>query len=110
VIITCSQDGSYSGRRDIVDGHNVILVNAGDVAGLRSAIDRLMTDPDLRRRVGANARKWAQEHAGRAQWLNIVFEALRGAPVSGSAAIPALLGSTGSSSQPHNSDMAQHEA
>jgi glycosyltransferase involved in cell wall biosynthesis len=78
VIITRSKDNTYAGRRDIVDGDNVILVNAGDVAGLRKAIERLTSDRELHRRIGMNARKWAEEHAGREEWLSIVTGALSG--------------------------------
>jgi glycosyltransferase involved in cell wall biosynthesis len=101
VIITRSRDGSYAGRRDIIDGNNVILVDVGDVAGLRSAIERLMNDPDLRRRIGANARKWAEERAGRAEWLDIVIGALRAGPVSGSTAAPDQFDAAGRSTQPY---------
>jgi hypothetical protein len=54
------------------------MVDPGDVAGLRDAIDRLMTDQNLRRRLGAGARKWANKHASRATWLEIMIGALRG--------------------------------
>lgn len=56
----------------------MILVDADDTAGLRAAIGRLMSDPDLRRRIGGNARKWAEERDGRAQWLEILIGALHG--------------------------------
>jgi glycosyltransferase involved in cell wall biosynthesis len=82
-IVTRSKDNGYAGRPDIIDGDNVLLVDVGDVAGLCSAIERLMNDGELRRRIGASARKWAEEHAGRRQWLDIVIEAL-GGPTVGS--------------------------
>jgi glycosyltransferase involved in cell wall biosynthesis len=81
VIITRSQDKSFAGRRDLVDGENLIMVDAGDVPGLRDAIARVMTDQELRRRIGVRAREWAEQHASREQWLEIMIEALRGAPV-----------------------------
>jgi Glycosyl transferases group 1 len=43
VIITRSEDGTFAGRRDLVDGENVIMVGAGDVPGWRNALERLMT-------------------------------------------------------------------
>jgi glycosyltransferase involved in cell wall biosynthesis len=38
VIITRSRDGSFAGRRDLVDGENVIMVGAGDVPGWRNVL------------------------------------------------------------------------
>ena len=78
VIITKSKDNTYAGRPDIIDGENVILVNQGDGADMRRAIERLIGDAELRRHIGANARRWAQEHAGRQQWLDVVVRALSG--------------------------------
>jgi len=79
VIITRSEDGTFAGRRDIVDGENVIMVDAGDVPGWRNALERLMTDKELRRRIGARGREWAKRHANREEWLKIIIGALRGA-------------------------------
>jgi glycosyltransferase involved in cell wall biosynthesis len=78
VIITRSQDGSFGGRRDLVDGEDVIMVDAGDVPGLRDAIERLMTDRELRRRIGAGGHTWAEQHASRELWLEIMIGALCG--------------------------------
>jgi glycosyltransferase involved in cell wall biosynthesis len=78
VIITRSQDGTFAGRRDLVDGESVIMVDAGDVPGLRNAIERLMTDQELRRRIGARGREWALQHANREEWLKILIDALSG--------------------------------
>jgi len=78
VIVTRSQGNTYAGRSDIIDNDNVILVNPGDLADMRRAIERLMSDRDLRRRIGLNARRWAEKNAGRRQWLSIVCDALRG--------------------------------
>ena len=78
VIITRSKDGSFSGRADLADGQNVILVEPHNVAALRSAIERLMGDRDLRTRIGGNARQWAERHAGRDQWLGTIQRALSG--------------------------------
>ena len=46
----------------------------------RKAIERLMTDAELRRRIGAKGREWALRHTNREQWLEIFVEALRGPP------------------------------
>lgn len=45
------------GMRDyLIDGETCLLVDAGDVAGMRAAIERLATDPQLARRLGENGR------------------------------------------------------
>lgn len=78
VIITRSRDGSFAGRRDLIDGEHVIMVDPGDVAGWRKAIERLMGDPELRSRIGAKGREWAVRYTNRKQWLEIMIDALRG--------------------------------
>jgi len=42
----------------IRDGETGLLVNPKDVSGLRDAIARLLTDPDLCRRMGTQAQEW----------------------------------------------------
>jgi glycosyltransferase involved in cell wall biosynthesis len=50
------------GLRDlVVDGETGILVPARDPAALRAALQRLLDDPELRRRLGAAGRQRAQE-------------------------------------------------
>jgi hypothetical protein len=44
------------------DGENCLLVPPGDSAALGAAIDRLESDPEERRRIGANARRAVEEH------------------------------------------------
>ena len=49
--------------RDVfADGENCVLVPPGDGAALAAAIDRLRTDRELRRRIGAAARETARKH------------------------------------------------
>jgi glycosyltransferase involved in cell wall biosynthesis len=77
VIVTMSKDGTFAGRAGLVDGQNLILVESHNVTELRNAIARLMGDPELRARIGTNARRWAQRHAARDQWLGTILQALR---------------------------------
>ena len=48
----------------VVDGETGLLVPPGNPAALRSAIDRLLADPDLRRRLGGAARERIRELCG----------------------------------------------
>jgi colanic acid/amylovoran biosynthesis glycosyltransferase len=45
----------------VVDGETGLLVPPRDPAALRAAIDRLLANPELRRRLGAAAREWISE-------------------------------------------------
>jgi glycosyltransferase involved in cell wall biosynthesis len=54
---------AVGGLRDlVVDGETGLLVPPGDVAALRAALERLLGDDGLRRRLGAAARARAAEH------------------------------------------------
>jgi glycosyltransferase involved in cell wall biosynthesis len=46
----------------VVDGETGIVVPARDPAALRSALERLLGDPDLRRRLGEAGRERARTH------------------------------------------------
>jgi glycogen synthase len=48
----------------IEDGVSGLLVERGDVAGLAAAVSRALDDPDLRRRLGANAAEVGGSHDG----------------------------------------------
>jgi glycosyltransferase involved in cell wall biosynthesis len=54
---------SVGGLRDlVVDGETGIVVPLRDPAALRAALERLLGDPELRRRLGAAGRERAREH------------------------------------------------
>jgi glycosyltransferase involved in cell wall biosynthesis len=54
--------GAVGGLLDlVVDGETGILVPPGDVVALRSALERVLGDRELRRRLGAAGRRRAQE-------------------------------------------------
>jgi glycosyltransferase involved in cell wall biosynthesis len=57
----------------VVDGETGLLVPPGDVAALRAAIERLLGDPELRRRLGAAGRRRAAE---RFSWDAVTRETL----------------------------------
>jgi glycosyltransferase involved in cell wall biosynthesis len=60
------------GLRDlVVDGETGVVVPPRDPAALRAALDRLLADPALRRRLGSAGRRRAQE---RFSW-DVVTEA-----------------------------------
>jgi colanic acid/amylovoran biosynthesis glycosyltransferase len=46
----------------VVNGETGVLVEPGNVAALRAALERLLSDPELRRRMGEAARERAAEH------------------------------------------------
>lgn len=52
-----------AGNRDlIVDGETGLMVEADDAAGLRMGLERLVKDPELRMRMGAQGRRRVLEH------------------------------------------------
>jgi GalNAc-alpha-(1->4)-GalNAc-alpha-(1->3)-diNAcBac-PP-undecaprenol alpha-1,4-N-acetyl-D-galactosaminyltransferase len=65
-----------SGPRDLVeDGRNGLLIKAEDVDGLSAALRRLASDPELRRRLGAEASHVAREFSPAdvyGKWLALI--------------------------------------
>jgi glycosyltransferase involved in cell wall biosynthesis len=57
----------------VVDGETGLLVEPGDPRALRAAIDRLLADRDLRRRMGAAGRERIRELSG---WHSVVDRTL----------------------------------
>ncbi len=76
VIVTRAASGGFGGWADLIDGENVLLATAGDADDMRRAIVLLMGDAELRQRIGANGRLWAQKHAAREDWLRIMIGVL----------------------------------
>ena len=67
----------------VVDGETGLVVEPGDVGGLRDAIERLLADRELRRRLGAAGRERAIE---RLSWPRVTAELIRAyGDASGSA-------------------------
>jgi glycosyltransferase involved in cell wall biosynthesis len=67
--------GDVGGLRDLVVHEETgLLVEPGDVAGLRSALERLLGDADLRRRFGEAGRARISEHF---TWQRFEDETLR---------------------------------
>jgi glycosyltransferase involved in cell wall biosynthesis len=62
----------------VEDGVTGLLAYAGDAAALRSAIERLLADRDLRRRLGANAARRAQELFSTTAAANLTVAVYRG--------------------------------
>jgi GalNAc-alpha-(1->4)-GalNAc-alpha-(1->3)-diNAcBac-PP-undecaprenol alpha-1,4-N-acetyl-D-galactosaminyltransferase len=65
-----------SGPRDLVaNGRNGLLVDAGDVDGLSAALRRLAADPELRRRLGAEASEVGEQFSPArmyGKWLALI--------------------------------------
>jgi glycosyltransferase involved in cell wall biosynthesis len=65
---------AVGGLRDLVkDGETGLLVPTGDPKALRAAIDRLLADEDLRRRLGRAAREHIAELCN---WERVTDETL----------------------------------
>jgi glycosyltransferase involved in cell wall biosynthesis len=73
---------AVGGLLDLVaDGETGLLVRPGDVAGLRSALEMLMGDRELRRRLGAAGRRRAEEHLSWKRVTELTLTAYRDAIV-----------------------------
>lgn len=59
-------------REYVSDGDNAILVPPRDADALRAAVSELLSDEDLRRRIGTSAQKYSDESGGaEAMWAQI---------------------------------------
>lgn len=68
-------ESDFGGLRDlVVDGETGLLLRPGDVRALRAALERLLGDSELRRRLGAAGRERARE---RFSWERVTAETLR---------------------------------
>ncbi len=70
----------------VVDGETGLLVPPGDVAALRAALERLLGDADLRRRLGVAGREAAR---GRLSWPSVAGATVRAYEDALGAAPPA---------------------
>jgi glycogen synthase len=69
-VVACATGGLVNLVRHNETG---LLVEPGDVAGLRAAIDLLLDDPVLRRRLGAAARQRIVDHYS---WESVIARTL----------------------------------
>jgi hypothetical protein len=60
----------------LVDGETCLLVDPGDVAGLRAAIARLAGDPSLARRLGENGRRRVEADFNQVRYVEQLAEHL----------------------------------
>lgn len=69
------------GAREVVDAETGILLAAGDIAGLKAAIETLAASVDLRARLGANGRRRLAgkfDHRIMVEKIESVYERLKG--------------------------------
>jgi glycosyltransferase involved in cell wall biosynthesis len=72
---------STVGQVDVIEeGVNGLYVPPGSVEGWRAAIGRLRADPELRARLGQNARQWIEQNATLDHWVENVVAALHNRP------------------------------
>jgi glycosyltransferase involved in cell wall biosynthesis len=80
---------AVGGLRDlVVDGETGLLVPPNDPAALRAALERLLGDPGLRRRLGAAARAEARQRLGWEAVTAATISAYEEALVSGREQLP----------------------
>jgi colanic acid/amylovoran biosynthesis glycosyltransferase len=86
------------GVRELLDNGSGFLTPAGDAAALASAIESLLNDPDLRRRMGTEARKRVESsfdaRRTAAIFLELVFKHSRSStnPMCDRCVVPAATG------------------
>jgi glycosyltransferase involved in cell wall biosynthesis len=81
-----------TGPREVITrGESGLLVSEGDVPGLAKGIRRLIEDPDLRGRIGANARLAAARYSSEAvsrYWQDFLDELTSSPPGDRRGAMP----------------------
>ena len=78
-VVACATGGLVNLVRD---GRTGVLVEPGDVGGLRAAIQRLLDDDELRHRLGRAARRRIQTHYS---WDSVIATHGRRLRVGGTA-------------------------
>ena len=66
-----------TGQGDVViDGETGLYVSPGDATSLRIAISRLISEAEFASRLGANGRKWVEDHASLDLWSGKIAQSL----------------------------------
>jgi glycosyltransferase involved in cell wall biosynthesis len=58
-VVACASGGAPEA---VIDGQTGLLVPPGDADALVAALDRLLSSPDLRQRLGANGRRSVEQY------------------------------------------------
>jgi glycosyltransferase involved in cell wall biosynthesis len=67
-----------TGQTDVViHGENGVVVPPNDPAAWERELRRLLDAPEERRRLGANARVWVEQHATLNRWTKTIAASIR---------------------------------
>jgi glycosyltransferase involved in cell wall biosynthesis len=79
-----------AGQTDVItDGVNGLTVAPGDATDWYDALEQLHQNPDRRRMLGENARRWVAENATLGRWTSEICSALRRGVAGQGAAVSA---------------------